>query len=681
MLVSPSPTWKQLLLPQKSIDNEYWKDSLWVSKSGVSIRLLVESYRRVFDKKNINVWIPEIFCAETEAEFMDAEINLIRYPMTKEFEPDWNKTKQLLKEDNLDVFIFVHYFGEAKDISKARVFCDKNNAMLIEDCAHVLYKYDKIGQKGDFVIFSPHKLLPIPDGAILQCNSKVDEKYNTMFTQIQETLLEPKSNVLSLGIWKIKKMIQKILRISKPVNYEYKVHYFEGEIEKEKRLSISKWAYNVVQKYSYEDLKTIAYIRRENLQILTYLLWQIEPAILPITKADIECPLFGVYSLENVNEPEEIIKKIQARGISVMYWPSLSKEVEKVDGIATQYSKDIFVIPIHQDISPQKLAQKATTKQVVYSDELSLYKIDNKVEEIVRWNKVLELSELSNITQDWYYGEVKKQAENWGVDRIIIQKNNVDIGVVQVLKKKILGITVAIRINKGPIFVSGENSIDNELKVVNSLRKKYYHHIPFLYVPFSSMTEENYVKMINEKWKNWDIFGFPTGVVDLCKTTEEIRAALDSKWRNQLKAAEKNEYVVHSDSKRFSEMMRLYESEQQDKGFVGVKTTLLECMNSMPNSPLRIFYIENDANEIIAYDIFYRHVNDATYYVGWNSNEGRKKYLNNLLLYHAAISLKAEGVRQLDLGGIEYIHTESIAKFKDGMRPTHFRQMGEFIKI
>ena len=36
MLVSPTPTWKQLLLPQKSIDNEYWKDSLWVSRSGVS---------------------------------------------------------------------------------------------------------------------------------------------------------------------------------------------------------------------------------------------------------------------------------------------------------------------------------------------------------------------------------------------------------------------------------------------------------------------------------------------------------------------------------------------------------------------------------------------------------------------------------------------------------------------
>ena len=38
-------------------------------------------------------------------------------------------------------------------------------------------------------------------------------------------------------------------------------------------------------------------------------------------------------------------------------------------------------------------------------------------------------------------------------------------------------------------------------------------------------------------------------------------------------------------------------------------------------------------------------------------------------------------VKKLDLGGIEYIHTESIAKFKDGMKPMHFRQIGEFVRI
>ena len=89
----------------------------------------------------------------------------------------------------------------------------------------------------------------------------------------------------------------------------------------------------------------------------------------------------------------------------------------------------------------------------------------------------------------------------------------------------------------------------------------------------------------------------------------------------------------------------------------------------------------NEAEEMIAFDMFYIHGKDATYYIGWNSEEGRRNYLNNLLLYYGAIALKKMGIKKLDLGGIEYIHTESIAKFKDGMKPMHFRQIGEFVRI
>lgn len=679
MLVSPLPGWKQLLFPQSSKKENYWNGSIWLSRSGVSIRLLIAAFSKVSHKDIMYVWIPEFFCAETEEEFSDQYVKVVRYPITKDFEPDWDKAKQLLDKDNLDIFIFVHYFGEIHDISKARVFCDKNGAMLIEDCAHVLYKYGKIGQKGDFAIYSPHKILAIPDGAIIQCNSRSNEKYNEIYQEVQIMAGEPKSMPLKIGIWKIKKCVQKILRISRPAGYGYKVHYYEGKLKKEECLGISKWSYNAIQNLSYEDMKKIAYVRRENLSILTYLVQQAEPSVTPVISADAECPFFAVYSLEKVSRPEEAIRKIQALGINVMYWPSLSKDVEET-GVAAACSKNIFVVPIHQGIAPQRLAKKIKMRQSVQEGQLCLEKVSGGPEDINRWNSVLAAAKLSNITQDWYYGDVKHQAENWSVDRIIILKDNKDVGAVQVLKKTFGGIAAAIRINQGPIFIEGENNIENELEAVSRLRRRYYF-IPFFYVPFSIMNAENYSKIINEGWKNWNIFGFPTGSIDLTRTIDDIRASLDSKWRNQLKTSEKNEYAIYSDHSRFDEMMKYYESEQQEKGFVGVKTELLKCMNDLPDSPLRIFYVENEEHQIIAYDIFYRHVNDATYYIGWNSAEGRRKYLNNLLLYHAALRLKEEGVRNLDLGGIEYIYTESIAKFKDGMKPEHYRRMGEFIKI
>lgn len=96
---------------------------------------------------------------------------------------------------------------------------------------------------------------------------------------------------------------------------------------------------------------------------------------------------------------------------------------------------------------------------------------------------------------------------------------------------------------------------------------------------------------------------------------------------------------------------------------------------------MTVFYIINDTDEIIAFDIFYSTDNFGLYFVGWNDEEGRKMYANNLLLYHAVCKFKARGARWLDLGGIDYIDTEENARFKDGMRPRHIRLAGEFIRF
>jgi hypothetical protein len=43
----------------------------------------------------------------------------------------------------------------------------RQRAWLIEDAVHALRPVRGIGASGDFVLYSPHKHLPIPDGAVL----------------------------------------------------------------------------------------------------------------------------------------------------------------------------------------------------------------------------------------------------------------------------------------------------------------------------------------------------------------------------------------------------------------------------------------------------------------------------------------------------------------------------------
>ena len=61
------------------------------------------------------------------------------------------------------------------------------------------------------------------------------------------------------------------------------------------------------------------------------------------------------------------------------------------------------------------------------------------------------------------------------------------------------------------------------------------------------MSNSNFIKMIQNGWKVIDIYGFPSGTVDLLKAENEIRAALNSKWRNQLKMAEKSGYSIEKE--------------------------------------------------------------------------------------------------------------------------------------
>ncbi len=674
MLVAPEPSWKEILGTVKQKENN--TEEILTSGSAASIRLIIRGYRNVYQKSQVTILMPDFFCAETEQAFYDKDLILIKYPLDDKLEPDWKIIKDLSKNIKIDIFIFVHYFGQEHDASKARNFCNLNNALLIEDCAHVLYSFGKIGKKGDFVLFSPHKFMPIPDGGIIKTNDN-NEAIQSIKSEIRKSI-EGKNNE-KWYLWRIKKSILKIFKVSKTNKMELGPHYIDDKERNEERNTISEYSKKILSNYTYEKLKETAYKRRENLQIMNEIICSIDADIRVMTDDKTECPLFAVYSLENVIEPYKVIEKVKKQGFIVSYWPSLKKETKSLTNEYNKLAKYIITVPIHQSLSINKIAKRIPIKTDNLNLKIEVEKLVDSIENEKKWNEILSKSSISNITQSWSYGTIKCSAEGWQVDRYLIKNNGLEIGVVQVLKKKFLGMVLAYRVNKGPIFIKEFENIENEIKAIELIRKQNPKR-PFFYVPYASYSVSALGRMITNKWRIWNIFGFPTGVVDLSVDEEKIRAGLDSKWRNQLKTAEKKGYKILSDFDCYEEMMKLYQKEQEEKVFEGVSCELLNEMKKSP-SPLKIFYVKNDADSIIAFDMFYIHGDAATYYIGWNSDEGRKDYLNNLLLYHAAISLKNMGVEKLDLGGIEYIHTESVAKFKDGMKPRHFRQLGEFIKV
>jgi selenocysteine lyase/cysteine desulfurase len=66
--------------------------------------------------------------------------------------------------------IVAHYFGIAQSLASVRAWCDANQILLIEDCAHCLFGQAGerlVGQWGDYATASLTKFLPVPEAGLL----------------------------------------------------------------------------------------------------------------------------------------------------------------------------------------------------------------------------------------------------------------------------------------------------------------------------------------------------------------------------------------------------------------------------------------------------------------------------------------------------------------------------------
>ena len=114
-----------------------------------------------------SLWLPDFFCNQSTWAARRAGAAITFYPVQENLSPDWPACDALAEAAAPALFLQVHYFGAPADLRPARAFCDVHGALLIEDAAHALGPSAGIGAAGDYVMWSPYKHLPVPDGGLL----------------------------------------------------------------------------------------------------------------------------------------------------------------------------------------------------------------------------------------------------------------------------------------------------------------------------------------------------------------------------------------------------------------------------------------------------------------------------------------------------------------------------------
>jgi len=180
------------------------------SRSAWSLEFIAKLRTGIMQTNTIKMMVPDYFCNSSLAALRKIKVDLVFYPVNQNGEGNIDEIDKILKKNKIDLFLAVHFFGNYYDFSAISKIIKASNAWFIEDCSHMLTNPDPRIHFADFQIFSPHKLLPLPDGAILIANKGIFEKGSNM--EIAKTIYSEYSeyDFFEPFKWLLKRLLQKL---------------------------------------------------------------------------------------------------------------------------------------------------------------------------------------------------------------------------------------------------------------------------------------------------------------------------------------------------------------------------------------------------------------------------------------------------------------------------------------
>jgi hypothetical protein len=146
----------------------------------------------------------------------------------------------------------------------------------------------------------------------------------------------------------------------------------------------------------------------------------------------------------------------------------------------------------------------------------------------------------------------------------------------------------------------------------------------------------------------WDVTAAPAA----------LRAALHGKWRNRLTSADVR-------VQRGGDLAAVLQQEGAQRATRGYRALPAAFTQALPRDALHLWQWRQ-AGQMQAAMCFVRHGNWATYHIGWATDVARRHGVHQVMLWQAAMALRDEGVRMIDLGDVNTDAAPGLARFKLG---------------
>ena len=304
-----------------------------------------------------------------------------------------------------------------------------------------------------------------------------------------------------------------------------------------------------------------------------------------------------------------------------------------------------------------------------------------------RWGRLVGDAGKSSLEQSWAYGEAVAATAKVEVARAVVSHHGEPAAIVQAFTRRIKGLENLVRIARGPLWLLPASPAWDRAAVLAAIdrtwrlgRRELAVWMPEL--PAGPPSDD----AMRHCGRRRMVSGCTSAWVDLTRSEDALRRALDGKWRNMLRggerAGERGDLAIEAAHGRGPELdwlMQCYRSLRRARRFLGPEPDLIQAFARAAARPDDALVMRALAGRSpVAGVLFLRHGASATYYVGWTSADGRRWRAHNVLLWRAMSELRGNAVAWLDLGGINAA-APGVARFKLGVGGEIFTLAGTYI--
>lgn len=677
------------------------EQGFWFARSSWALWAIVKEYQRRTQKTKVRIAFPDFYCNSALQILRANHCEFHFYPIKESLDFDFSKVMDFIGKNQVNLFVFVHYFAKEIALSEGFIsFCVKNAIWLIEDAAHVAVPSGNIGKQGDMVIYSPYKHFALPEAGLLVAR-RGPNHLNFVLRESKEVFL-PSNDSLSSKfpafcsiLWLFKRSLQKL-----GVRKKQRVQ-FQGEDGISFPILHSHLC-ALSQKLLFLLKPQIGSIIERKCEARKLISVFINEFIAPCFDKDLVfCEVEGVSHLARVDcnmeeKAEKWFYRFWQCGLPVFSWPDLPPEIsdtERVENnVARKLRKTSVYFPIQHTLNVAAIYAGAKSVYNSFCKEYFIRSVEKK-----EWFFLYSRVEDANLLQSWEYGDAKQSEEGWEVLRYVVCNAMGDeVAILQVLKKSLPLVGCVLRCNRGPLLLRDETrtkqsnfytklvSFDLLETEARKMRCRYMRVAPELLDSEASHFLMKTLGFRQRKESPW-----ASVKVDLEGDDAAILAGFNGKWRNCFRKGEKMGIrVVEAENSRedFFKLTTEYRKLQQDCDFEGISEGILRKLFFSASSSvfLRLFWAyspdESDQNPIGGVVVCVSG-DTAMYLIGFSNDTGKKMQANSVLLWYAICYAKRSGCKRFDLGGLNETTPLGVAQFKKGLNGVPYRLVGEWNKI